>query len=69
MLVRDGELDLSVAEAEQLASMSATTIDRRLQGAEAAAGLRGKGHTKPESLLKSQIPILVGVGRGWAGLC
>ena len=57
MLMRDGELDFTLTEAELLASMSAATIDRRLQGAKATAGLRGKSHTKPGSLLKSQIPI------------
>ena len=37
--------------------MSPATIDRRLQGAKVLAGLRGQSHTKPGSLLKSQIPI------------
>ena len=39
------------------AAMSAATIDRRLQNAKAVAGFTGRSHTKPGSLLKSQIPI------------
>jgi len=54
---RVGELELTDAEAELLMKMSAATIDRRLQGVEALACLRGHGHTKPGFLLKSQIPI------------
>lgn len=57
MLRRDGELDLSDAEAELLVAMSAATIDRRLKGARVLAGFSGRSHTKPGSLLKSQIPI------------
>lgn len=57
MLRRDGELDLSDEEAELLMSMSPATIDRRLQNAKAVAGFLGRSHTKPGSLLKSQIPI------------
>jgi len=37
--------------------MSAATIDRRLRGAKVLAQFRGRSHTKPGSLLKSQIPI------------
>ena len=57
MLRRDGELDLSDAEAGLLVAMSAATIDRRLVNAKAVAGFTGRSHTKPGSLLKSQIPI------------
>src|SRR5665213_1741657 len=57
LLRRDGELDLTDSEAELLCAMSAATIDRRLVGAKVLAGTRSKGHTKPGSLLKSQIPI------------
>jgi hypothetical protein len=57
LLRRDGELDLSDAEAELLCQMSAATIDRRLRGAKVLAELRGRSHTKPGTLLKSQIPI------------
>jgi hypothetical protein len=41
--------------------MSPATMDRRLAPARAAMSLRGRSHTKPGSLLKSQIPI-----RTWA---
>ena len=57
LLRRDGEFDLTDSEAELLCAMSAATIDRCLVGAKVLAGTRGKGHTKPGSLLKSQIPI------------
>ena len=57
LLRRDGEVDLSDSEAELLVSMSAATIDRRLAGAKVLAGFRGVSHTKPGSLLKTQIPI------------
>lgn len=57
MLRRDGELVLSDAEAELLIAMSPATIDRRLANAKAIAGFTGHSHTKPGSLLKSQIPI------------
>ena len=57
MLRRDGELDLTDAEADLLVQMSAATIDRRLQGAKLLTGFAAMSHTKPGSLLKSQIPI------------
>lgn len=57
LLHRDGVLDLSDAEAKLLVAMSAATIDRRLVGAKELAGFRGVSHTKPGSLLKTQIPI------------
>lgn len=61
LLRRDGELDLSDDEAALLIAMSAATIDRRLAGERAKMMPRGRSHTKPGSLLKSQIPI-----RTWA---
>ncbi|HUX05579.1 MAG TPA: transposase family protein, partial [Acidimicrobiales bacterium] len=61
MLKRDGDLDLSDADAVLLASMSAATIDRRLKVERLRLGLKGRSHTKPGTLLKSQIPI-----RTWA---
>jgi len=61
ILRRDGELDLSDGEAALLVAMSAATIDRRLAGERAKMTVRGRSHTKPGSLLKSQIPI-----RTWA---
>ncbi|MGD0043821.1 MAG: integrase, partial [Isosphaeraceae bacterium] len=57
LLRRDGELDLTDTEATLLMAMSAATIDRRLKGAKVLAEFRGRSHTKPGSLLKSQIPI------------
>lgn len=57
MLRRDGELDLTNDEAVLLVAMSPATIDRRLQGAKVLAGFTAVSHTKPGSLLKSQIPI------------
>jgi hypothetical protein len=57
MLRRDGEIDLSDDEALLLCQMSPATIDRRLRGAKVLAEFRGRSHTKPGSLLKSQIPI------------
>ena len=60
-LRRFAELDVSDETAAQLVAMSPATIDRRLAPARAAMTLRGRSHTKPGSLLKSQIPI-----RTWA---
>ena len=57
MLRRDGELDLTDTEAALLCQMSSSTIDRRLRGAKVLAEFRGRSHTKPGALLKSQIPI------------
>jgi len=57
MLRRDGEIDLTDDEADLLIAMSAATIDRRLQGSKVLAAFAGRSHTKPGSLLKSQIPI------------
>jgi hypothetical protein len=61
LLRRDGDIVLSDDEAALLVSMSAATIDRRLSPERAALGLRGRSHTKPGTLLKSQIPV-----RTWA---
>lgn len=57
LLRRDGEVELDDSEAELLMAMSAATIDRRLAGAKVLAGFRGVSHTKPGSLLKTQIPV------------
>ena len=61
MLRRDGDLDLTDEQAALLVRMSAATIDRKLAGERARMTMRGRSHTKPGSLLKSQIPI-----RTWA---
>lgn len=61
ILRRHGELDIDDDTATLLAGMSAATIDRRLAGERKKHELRGRSHTKPGTLLKSQIPI-----RTWA---
>jgi len=61
LLRRDGDIVLSDPEAALLVSMSAATIDRRLAAERAKLMSRGRSHTKPGTLLKSQIPI-----RTWA---
>ena len=58
---RDGDLEMSDADAALLISMSAAPIDRLLVTERARLMFRGRSHTKPGSLLKSQIPI-----RTWA---
>src|SRR5665811_1913215 len=61
LLRRDNELGLTDAEAALLVRISAATIDRRLAPERAKLLSRGRSHTKPGTLLKSQIPI-----RTWA---
>ncbi len=61
LLRRDGEIELSDQEAQMLISMSAASIDRHLASERAKLFPRGRAHTKPGTLLKSQIPI-----RTWA---
>ncbi len=61
LLRRDGDLRCTDGVADLLTTMSAATIDRHLGPARRALGSRGRSHTKPGSLLKSQIPI-----RTWA---
>lgn len=61
MLIDDGDLDLGDDDAVLLVQMSAATIDRALKPARDSAGFKGRSHTKPGTLLKSQIPI-----RTWA---
>jgi hypothetical protein len=56
-----GELDIDDATAALLVAMSAATIDRRLAPERKNHELKGRSHTKPGTLLKSQIPI-----RTWA---
>ena len=60
-LRRHGELDIDEPTAQLLCSMSPATIDRRLAADRRAIQLKGRAHTKPGSLLKSQIPM-----RTWA---
>jgi hypothetical protein len=61
VLRRCAELDIDEDTASLLVSMSAATIDRRLSPERKKYALKGRSHTKPGSLLKSQIPI-----RTWA---
>lgn len=61
VLRRFGELVIDDDTAALLVGMSAATIDRRLAGERKKHELKGRSHTKPGSLLKSQIPI-----RTWA---
>jgi hypothetical protein len=61
LLRRDGDIALSDDDATLLMQMSAATIDRHLGAERAKLGARGRSHTKPGTLLKSQIPI-----RTWA---
>ena len=60
ILRRDGELDLTDREAALLLAMRAATIDRRLADERAKMVARGRSHTRPGSLLKSQIPMASG---------
>lgn len=61
VLRRFGELIIDEHTAALLVGMSAATIDRRLAPERQKHRLKGRSHTKPGSLLKSQIPI-----RTWA---
>jgi Integrase core domain len=60
-LRRHGELEITEQTAALLVSMSAATIDRRLAADRKGLQLKGRSHTKPGGLLKSQIPM-----RTWA---
>ena len=60
-LRRFDELVITDESAALLVGMSPATMDRRLAPDRARMALRGRSHTKPGSLLKSQIPI-----RTWA---
>jgi hypothetical protein len=61
LLRRDGDIVLSDDEAALLVSMSPASIDRHLAPERDRLVARGRSHTKPGTLLKSQIPI-----RTWA---
>lgn len=52
-----GELRIGSDTRDVLVGMSAATIDRRLAGARQRLALKGRAHTKPGSLLKTQIPV------------
>lgn len=53
----DAEIILTDAQAEMLSRMGAATINRRLAPERAKMLPRGRSHTTPGTLLKSQIPI------------
>jgi hypothetical protein len=61
LLRRDGDIVLSDDEAALLVSMSPASIDRHLASERDRLVSRGRSHTKPGTLLKSQSPI-----RTWA---
>jgi len=61
LLRAEGALRITDRQARHLMAMSAATIDRRLAPERARLVPRGRSHTKPGTLLKSQIPI-----RTWA---
>lgn len=61
LLRKEKELLVTDAQAALLVRMSAATIDRKLKGARSMMLPHGRTHTKPGSLLKSQIPM-----RTWA---
>jgi hypothetical protein len=52
-----GELHLSAEAREKLLSISAATIDRLLAEDRRSYALKGHSHTKPGSLLKSQVAV------------
>lgn len=56
-LERHDELKLASETRSKLLQMSASTIDRRLKGARSKLAYRGRGTTKPGTLLKNAIPI------------
>jgi len=57
VLERHGELLLEEEVREKIRRISAATIDRMLRREKARFNLKGKAHTKPGTLLKSQVPI------------
>src|SRR5712691_101343 len=57
VLERCGELALTDRQRDQLCSMSAATIDRRLAPHRRCLQMKGRSGTKPGTLLRSQIPI------------
>jgi len=60
LLRRDGDVVLDDQEVALLVSMSAASIDRPLAAERSKLMFRGRSHTKPGTLLKSQIPIRTG---------
>jgi len=56
-LVQHGELKAPKAVCEKVAKMSAATVDRLLAPERRKGALKGRGGTKPGTLLKHQIPV------------
>lgn len=56
-LVRQGELKVSKSVGAKLCRMSAATVDRLLAPERRKSSLKGRGGTKPGTLLKNQIPV------------
>ncbi len=57
VLEKFGEIDLSEEISAKLRQISAATIDRMLAKEKQKLRIKGRGHTKPGTLLKNQIPI------------
>jgi hypothetical protein len=57
VLEKFGEIDLNEEMAGKLQRISAATIDRLLAKEKKDLTIKGRGHTKPGTLLKHQIPI------------
>ena len=57
ILVRHKEMKIERSTRKKLSQISASTIDRLLADIRRKYALRGRSHTKPGTLLKSQIPI------------
>ncbi|PYI38632.1 hypothetical protein CVS30_08685 [Arthrobacter psychrolactophilus] len=57
LLRKEKELVVTDTQAALLMRMSNATIDRMLKGARSTMLPHGRTHTKPGSLLKSQIPM------------
>jgi hypothetical protein len=56
-LDRRGELKCSVSTKQKLSRLSAATIDRLLRDERKKYQLKGRGHTRPGTLLKHQVPF------------
>lgn len=57
VLEKFGELNIEKESRRKLLTISAATIDRILKGVKKKEAFKPRGHTKPGSLPKSQIPI------------
>ena len=56
-LLRHNELRCDAGTAKKLGRMSAATIDRLLRAEREKSQVKGRGHTRPGTLLKHQIPM------------